>query len=222
MPHPKGGYRLQDGTRVPGTTTIINRFKDSGGLMQWAFRQGQEGHEFLYEERDEAASVGTIAHSMVEQHVRGLAVEQTLQDFSGLPAEQVLKARGAFKAYLTWERHTQLEIVRQEQSLVCECHRFGGTLDAIGMIDLERCLLDWKTANGLYPDNLVQLAAYRHLWEVNHPEEQLTGGFHLIRFSKDKGDFAHHYFPSLDEAWRAFELMRELYDIDRELKKRAA
>jgi hypothetical protein len=220
MPHPTGGYRLKDGTRVPGTTTVIGRFKESGGLLQWAFKQGQEGKESLYESRDEAASIGTIAHTMVEVHLHG--ADLTRAAAPSTSDETWTKAQAAFKAYLTWERHTQLEIVRQEQSLVCECHRFGGTLDAIGLIDLERCLLDWKTSNGLYADMLIQLAAYRHLWEVNHPEELLTGGFHLCRFSKDHGDFAHHYFPNLDEAWEAFVLMRRLYDIDKDLKKRAA
>jgi hypothetical protein len=41
MAHPSGGYHNKDGQRVPGTTTIIGRFKDSGGLMYWAKDQGQ-------------------------------------------------------------------------------------------------------------------------------------------------------------------------------------
>ena len=41
----------------------------------------------------------------------------------------------------------------------------------------------------------------------------------IKRFAKEHGDFAHHYFPNLDDAWRQFVLFREAYDIDRELKK---
>ena len=55
MAHPKGGYKL-DGKRVPGTTTIIGRFKDSGGLLYWAFEQGKAAErgeiEKLYDRRD--------------------------------------------------------------------------------------------------------------------------------------------------------------------------
>lgn len=40
MPHPKSGYKV-DGKSVPGTTTIIGRFKDAGGLLYWACEQGR-------------------------------------------------------------------------------------------------------------------------------------------------------------------------------------
>jgi len=76
MPHPKGGYRLSDGTRVPGVTTIISRFKDSGGLLWWAFEQGQAAQRgeinSLYDKRDEAATAGTICHDLVEKYIKGI------------------------------------------------------------------------------------------------------------------------------------------------------
>ena len=41
MARPKDGYKNNEGKRVPGVTTIIGRFKDSGALMYWAFEQGK-------------------------------------------------------------------------------------------------------------------------------------------------------------------------------------
>ena len=40
MATPKKGYRYQNEV-IPGTTTIISRFKDSGALMYWAHQQGK-------------------------------------------------------------------------------------------------------------------------------------------------------------------------------------
>jgi hypothetical protein len=82
--------------------------------------------------------------------------------------------------------------------------------------------VDWKTSNAVYSDYLLQLAAYKHLWEANHPDQPLVGGFHLCRFSKDHGDFAHHYYAELDRAWDMFKHLRAAYGFDYELKKRAA
>jgi hypothetical protein len=70
MPTPLKGYRNSKGEKVPGTTTIIGRFKESGGLIQWAYNRGKDGLE-LYESRDKAAELGTIVHSMVEAYIRG-------------------------------------------------------------------------------------------------------------------------------------------------------
>ena len=117
---------------------------------------------------------------------------------------------------------SKLEIVAQEMQLVSEQYRFGGTPDAIGMIRGELCLVDWKTSNGIYSDYLLQIAAYRLLWEENHPDQPLNGGFHLCRFSKEHGDFAHHYFRELDDARKMFIHLRAAYEFDATLKKRAA
>jgi hypothetical protein len=217
MPTPRQGYFLASGERVPGTTTVIGRFKDSGALMFWAFAQGKAGKDRLYEEAEKAADIGTLAHAMVEAHLRGSASEDYL---ASAPTEAVEKADAAFQAYLSWERMTRLSVVEQEMQLISERYRYGGTPDAIGLIDNELCLLDWKTSNSVYVDHLIQLAAYRNLWNENHPARLLTGGSHLLRFAKEHGDFAHHYYPNLDDAWRSFVLMRELYDLDRDLKKR--
>lgn len=46
MPTPRAGYRNAAGEKVPSVTTILSRFKDSGGLIKWAYRQGRE-HEGL-------------------------------------------------------------------------------------------------------------------------------------------------------------------------------
>jgi hypothetical protein len=36
-------YKDHRGNRLPSVTTIIGRFKDSGGLLYWANQQGLEG-----------------------------------------------------------------------------------------------------------------------------------------------------------------------------------
>lgn len=228
MARPKLGYRLADGTPVPGTTSIISRFKDSGALLHWAFGQGKAAQRgeiiSLYDKRDEAAEAGTLAHAMVEAHIvlkMGREGEQPELVLYGVDEKIAIQARAAFKAYLSWESMTKLVIVEQEMQLVSEQYQFGGTPDAIGQINGELCLVDWKTSNGVYQDYLIQLAAYKHLWEEKYPDRPLTGGYHLCRFAKEHGDFAHHFYPNLDEAWEAFVLMRRLYDLDKQLKKRA-
>lgn len=215
---PQDGYRNAQGERVPGTTTICGRFKESGALLHWAFKQGQSGAKTLYEKRDEAAAAGTIAHDMVFQRLNKLPV--TIPE--GTDEKIAKQAQQAFDAYLSWESMTKLEIVEQEFPLVSERYQFGGTPDAIGLVNGKLSLVDWKTSNGVYGDYLLQLAAYQVLIEECRPDLKLEGGFHLCRFAKSYGDFAHHYWPNLDDAKRMFLMLRECYDIDKVLKKRAA
>lgn len=217
MPTPKKGYFLKDGRRVPGTTTVIGRFKESGALIWWAWNEGKEGRDYR-ETSKKAADAGTLAHAMVEAHIKKLPSP----DRTGVPDEVQMKAAAAYLAYLQWEESTKLEILETEIALVSEKYEFGGTPDAIGYLNGVLSLVDWKSSNAVYADHLIQMAAYKELWTECRPEYPITGGFHLCRFSKEHGDFAHHYFPNLDEAWEQFVLFRRAYEIDKGLKKRAA
>jgi hypothetical protein len=217
MPTPKKGYRLADGTRVPGTTTIIGRFKDSGGLLYWAFAQGKLAEQGviskLYDKAEEAAEFGTIAHGYIDDHIHGRKVV--------LDRENAQPAVTAYETYLKWEKSYKVDFVDTEMQLVSEEYRFGGTPDAVGIINGELCLIDWKTSNSVYVDHLIQLSCYGYLWNNANPGNPITGGYHLCRFAKENGDFSHHFWPNLDEAWEAFKHMRVLYDLVAVLKKRA-
>lgn len=220
MPTPRKGYFTSSGEKVAGTTTIIGRWKDAGALINWAWKRGKDfPNEPLYATRDEAANIGTAAHAMVEARIDGND-PYSVASLAGLTTEGREKANKSFSAYERWASMSKLEVIAQEMLLVSDKYRYGGTPDAIGRLDGQLCLVDWKTSNGVYSDYLLQLAAYKNLWEENHPDQLLTGGFHLCRFSKESGDFAHHFYDELDDAWECFKLLRLAYDLDAKLKKR--
>ena len=209
----KHQYKSADGKRLPSVTTICSRFKESGGLLHWANAQGLAG-KTLDEARQEATAPGSLAHKMVEADLHGEKFEP-----GGDPVD-IAKAKSAFASYETWRKHSNLEFRHTEVSLASAVHKFGGTLDAIGIMGNQLCLVDWKNANAVYPDNLYQLAAYAILWEENYPDHKLVGGFHLCRFSKENGDFSHHFYDGLEEEKITFLKFRELYDRVKLTEKR--
>lgn len=207
-------YKDGSGKQVPSVTTIIGRFKDSGGLLYWANKAGLEG-KTLDQARTPAATAGTMAHTLVEAHLRDEPEPILTGD-----ADTIAKARQAYQTYLKWEGMTKLEIRHAEVPLISEKYRFGGRLDAVGIVGNELVLVDWKTSNSVYADYILQLAAYRLLWEESYPDHPLVGGFHLCRFAKEEGDFGHHHYPKLDKEAVAFLKMRELYDLVKDIEKR--
>jgi hypothetical protein len=205
-------YKDASGSRVPSVTTILSRFKDSGGLLYWANSQGLAG-KTLDEARAPAADAGTMAHDMVEAHLNG----RPMPELTGA-AETIANARQAFDAYMEWSRQTSIQVRHTEVSIVSDVHKFGGRLDAIGLQDNRLVLLDWKTSNAVYAEYLLQIAAYAILWEESGGGK--IDGFHLCRFAKEKGDFSHHYFPSVNEEKETFLHMRRLYDMVKTVEKR--
>jgi hypothetical protein len=124
-----------------------------------------------------------------------------------------------YTQFLKWQERTRLYIVSWEKPLVSEKHRFGGTPDALFEFENEIAMGDWKTATGVYPDNLLQLAAYKLLWEENFPDQPIHGA-HIVRFSKDFSDVEHWTFGDLAVETRQFLRLREAYEDDRIIKQR--
>lgn len=219
MPTPRAGYFLADGTKVPGVTTILGRWKDSGGLLQWAFKQGQSGAANLYEQRDRAADIGTMAHAMAEAHMKATDPEAALAEFKP-DDDAAKKARTAFDTFRKWSEGK--ELVSAETPMVSEAHRFGGTPDFVIRTSEGLAMGDLKTSNGIYRDHLMQVAAYGLVWNELHPTDPIVAGFHVARFSKDNPDFEHRYFTELEGAARLFLTLRDAYALDLDLKKRCA
>src|SRR5574340_1214992 len=105
---PTQPYKLKDGTRVSGVTTIISGVQLGGveGLLYWANKEGLEGRNYK-DSRQSAADAGTCAHAMVEASIHG-----TMADLSAFKTETVERAKGAFDAYLKWATQTKLQAVQ--------------------------------------------------------------------------------------------------------------
>lgn len=240
MPTPARGYYTSSGVRVPGTTTIIGRFKDSGGLIHWAsrlafepymraraaleaHRDGRPDAETLTASvlaappeaadyramRDKAADVGTWVHERIDCYVRGRPCELT--------DEQLAASETGFRAFLEWAGSTSFQLAEGEMPLVSDAHRYGGTPDVV-LVRGTRTVGDWKSGD-LYAEQLLpQLAAYRNL--VREHGMEVDSGAHAISVNKKTGGFTHRYFTpeEVDAGWRAFLLMRELYDLTAWLK----
>lgn len=208
MGRPKEGYRLADGTEAPGVTTITGRFKEANGLIAWAHRLGKEGLDWRAE-RDAAGDVGTLAHDLIERFLAGAEVMDAIP---GAQPEAIAAACQRFLHWRNWYRQSNPTVVASEVSLVSEAHRFGGTLDAVVEMGGEYIIADWKTGKGIYPETLLQLAAYKLLWEGWHPDK-LIAGFCVVHVTD--GGAQPIDLPILPEAEMMFLALRHAYDLDR-------
>lgn len=213
MPTPSHGYVL-DGRKVPGVTTVVGRYKDSGALNNWIWRLGTRREDFHAAGRA-AADIGTAVHDMIEQDANGKA--QSPLDSYGLPPKGELAAMRCWHAYCEW-RDTRKPVF--EATEIAIIHRdlgYGGTIDAVGSIDGVRYLFDWKTSNGIYDETSMQIAAYRELWH-HHTGEFLERAL-IVRMDKAKGKYQElvapmdhcHYFAQFTRLLDALKGDKEVF-----------
>ncbi len=207
-------YRLKNGKRVSGVTTIINGNLawNKQPLMYWAWNEGKEGRDFR-KTAEEAAPSGTIAHAMIEKDLHG----EVYTPASNIPKEIIDKAETSFLAYLEFKDVVGLKAVHTELSLVSEMWKFGGTID-VATIKKVPAIVDLKTSNGVYPDHKIQVSAYGQLYNENYPENPIRA-YYVLQLGKEDGSFHYHYWPELQDEWEAFKCLLVLHDLKKKIGK---
>jgi len=209
-------YKNSKGERLPGVTTILGDLGwNKRQLMHWAWKEGCEGRDYK-DTSTKAADAGTIAHALIEANIKGI-----LYPVEEYDKPLVEKAETAFLNFLQWKDNVKFEVIDTEPHLISEVFRFGGTPDCIARINGKIALFDWKSGNAIYEDMIIQLGAYRMLWNENYPGSYIEDGVHILRIDKDYASFTHKYLglSELDMAWEAFLSLLKIHSLHKELKR---
>jgi genome maintenance exonuclease 1 len=147
---------------LPSVTTILSATKDKTELKAWAERVGQEEADRI---RNEAATVGTHMHNVVERLLlnRPLEVPRTW-----------LAVKGYWMGYKLVE--TFFPNVQEVWGTEIPLHypgKYAGTSDCIGVYRGAESIIDFKQTNkmkqrGWIEDYFIQLAAYAAAHNVVH------------------------------------------------------
>ena len=201
------------GLILPGVTTIIdsNLGWNKRILMAWAKNQAMAGHD-PDKVLTDAGDTGTCAHHMIECHITGEEVD--LSDFT---KNQIDRAENGFLGFLEWEKQNKPMYLDTEIEVISEKYLYGGTCDIVAQIKDEMWMIDLKTSKGIYPEFIIQLAAY------SHAHHELIGTeinkFCLLHLNKETGVFTPHMIAAeqITAGWRAFTYLRELHKLKKEL-----
>ena len=205
-------YKL-GGKRIPSVTTILgvtNYGGKYGALMGWQRKELLAGND-PQAVKGEAAKIGTLAHLMIEAHLK----EKKL-DTGAFSQDQIKVAKVAYRSYLKWEKIHKPETVAVEEHLTHGYYRYGGTIDYQCIIGGVPPLIDFKSSNAVYLDHRLQVAAYQQL--VKHRKGFLPDTW-ILHLGKDIAKFGDHHYPDLSLEWEAFKLGLKAYVLNRKLGK---
>lgn len=200
-------YKRKDGTRVPGTTTILGVLSKPA-LIHWAWDLGTKGIDYK-KERDQKADIGTMAHSMIMCHLKNIKFDT--KEYAPVDVD---KAENAFLKYLAWEKEHPFEVIAVEEPFVNEEHGYGGTPDLIAKSNGDTILVDYKTGKGIYPEMAYQLASYE-----KGVEHEITN-CRILRIGREESEgFEEKVYKDLMKEWLVFEHCLEIYKLQKEVKK---
>lgn len=209
-------YRKSDGTRIPGTTTIINLLDDgkSGAFAHVAWKYGMEGINYK-EVWGKKRDTGTLCHYYIECKNKGTELDAAyLEEFS---KDVIGKAETGFLGYLDWERINVKQILGAEIQLVDEELGYGGTID-IPYINMQNKVVlgDYKTGK-VYDTTRLQIAAYENLWQVNRKEP--LEGKQIIQIDSENGLITAIPIGDLTREFEMFKHLLAIYNLQKQLRK---
>jgi hypothetical protein len=151
---PEGRRYIYGEQKLPSVTTIISKTKDTSGLDAWAERIGKENAEKI---KNDAASVGTHMHNVIERMVA----------YRDLPRPtNWLMIKGyemGYKLVNTYFKY--LEEIWGSEVSVYYPGKYAGTMDMIGIYRGKLAVIDFKQSkkpkkSEWIEDYFHQLAAY--------------------------------------------------------------
>lgn len=217
---------------VTGITDIINK----PALMYWAvnctlehieanLKPGQSLDEIQIKTlladakganrrvSQKAADIGTLVHAYAEAFIKAELGMGTHPEY---PINEAI--RNGVDAFTQWWDQFHVVPVASEEKVYSEQYSYAGTLDLDAEVDGKRCIVDFKTSSGIYPEMWLQTAGY----QLAREEELNTryDGRWIIQFSKADGRFKaesrlsrRDYFADRDGFLGALALKRRLEEM---------
>lgn len=202
-------YKTRDGIRVPGVTTILGMIAKPA-LKYWANDLGLQGIK-VREYVDHLADIGTLAHKMIECHIKG-----DTPNTSDYSKTQIDMAENSVLKYFEWEKEVNPVYIESELKLVSEQYRYGGTCDIYCEIGGKKTLIDIKTSKECYPEHKTQVAAYWLLMkEAGYSVERAM----IIRLGRTEDEGSQAYpVDKVMERQEYFVKLIELYGLAKKIK----
>ncbi len=203
---PKSHYYKLDGTRVVGASTISKCHPLPRPLLNWYMGQAgeyvaskmkavdagtielkdvlKESKTAFNEVLDDTADIGTFVHEYAYVYETDGDIKEVRKKIVGHKDET--KIENGIRAFVDWKETNHDDILKSEEIIASVKYQFGGKFDTLRKRDGKVILGDYKTSKGFYPEQFIQLGAYKIA--LKEWLDIDVDGIEVLRFGKD-GEF---------------------------------
>jgi hypothetical protein len=165
---------------------------------------------------EDASDVGKQAHSFLEDYIKEIISHNP--HIKERPHDP--RANSCIDAALDWVSKFNVRFLFTERKVYSKQFDFAGTLDGLAIVDVSeelkdrKCLIDWKTSSGVWPEHMLQSAAYCHAFQ-EETGETIDDRF-ILRLDKTDGSFNAFYVPH-EEFATDFQAFVNALDLTRSI-----
>lgn len=219
-------YRLADGTKVPGGSTIAKvcgADESTRFLVRWANQLGLDGYDSS-KYVNVLADVGTLTHARALQFWRG----KNIHEYDSIFSQWIIdKSNICYAKFEEWCKGKEFDPIVVEEPFVSEMFKFGGTPDFYGKIkgiegvpDWSLWLLDWKTSKYVYKSHFYQVAGYAMgLLEARGLPTEFGGVLRMGRDETEGFEFKKKSRKEMELQWQIFHHGLQMYHLQKQEPK---
>jgi len=199
-------YYIIDGVQYPRVTHILGVLNREG-LNIWREKVGTSYREEVVQK---AQDIGTETHKFIQRIINGGKIESG--EWSMLAPE----IQSALQAWVGFTKRLKPQFKHTELLLHSKKYGYAGTTDAVALIDGHLTICDWKTANNLWDEVDLQMAAYAMAFYEQYGEKPVS--CRAIRLDKSQGYWSHKdqvILTNIDDAFEAFLGAIKIYNYRR-------
>lgn len=194
------GRYMYNGVRVPRVTSVLEYCSgETEYLNRWAAKLGDK----YTEEKFRILNAGSKIHELIEDYLSKGTTFGAKNIASSIKREVLT----SFNNFLSWYNKVTITLGWEVELFVSEvpliCPWFGGTADAILIINGKRYLVDFKSSKKLTPEYFIQVSVYTWIIDNFRPDLGPIDGVGLLRFDKYKSNCYEDIFLERDNPYDA-------------------
>ncbi|KAF2076423.1 hypothetical protein CYY_002280 [Polysphondylium violaceum] len=157
---------------------------------------------------DTSVNIGVTAHAVIDDNVLKPKGEKIKKEaIKAMPAE----VQPIVSAFDLWRAKAGLTFERKDSFVYSLSHRYAGAVDAVARHDDGHLIaIDWKTSNGFYGTQALQVSAYCKALEEMFGEPIKEAW--IVKFDKTNPDFETKRVHDIEESFEAFLGALHLYN----------
>lgn len=172
---------MYNGVKVPRVTSILDYCEGNiESLLRWASKLG---HVYVGE-KSRILNSGTKVHEVIAEYL----TSGTTYSLNNVRKEYREDVNTSFKNFMAWYNRVTIDLGWKVELFISEvpliCPWFGGTVDAILIINGRRFLVDFKSSKRIDNKYFIQTAVYKWIIDNYYPDYGPIDGLGILRFDK--------------------------------------
>ncbi len=164
------------------------------------------------EKKNVSLTIGTFVHQWIEKYIN---YKLGKNKSPKIPVNKEIV--NSIKAFLKWEKENKIKWLESERKLYSVKYEYAGTLDAEAIVNNKLSIIDFKTSNEIYDENLLQVSAY--LYAREEETKQDYKNIYIVRIGKN-GELETRKIKDkeLKDCFKAFLGCLEVYKWQMKIK----